>query len=400
MSEIFQAARATDPIGHGYGMLGILAGVVVGAVIVAAGVVTGGAAIALVIAAGALSGAALANGIQRVAGAKNPWTGNIGFGSANVRINSLGAARVIMDFGSPICNGLYGVNHFALLPIPPIAEGSKTVRINSQPAARVTSRLICAADITDGSPNVWIGGPTAQVLPVIDIEAILTTAAMAVVIGATFVISGPVLGLAYIAGGFAVSEGINYLADNYLGEGWGDIINGTLGFLALGLGATARARNLKRTVRDSANQRVQNYSRSKDGPCLTGVHEPVTGKIYEGTNFPKNRAGNEAYQKFVDQSHPLLKERIQNRQAAIDEGKRLGRPEFETVDHRAGAHSEVVALDKALKAREAATGRRVTEADLNEILLHNRNMPKTQIQMDRCPNCSVITNGVRTVGHK
>ena len=268
------------------------------------------------------------------------------------------------------------------------------------PAARVKHELVCSADITKGSPNVYYGAATEQVLPIIDTEAILKDIGLAILIVATIEISGPLLGAAYLLGGFAVSEGINYFADKYLGEGWGDIINGTLGFLALGLGATARARNLKQSVRNSANERLPNYSRTNDGPCLTGVHEPVTGKVYEGTNFPKNRAGNQAYEKFVDESHPLLKERIQNRQAAVDEGKRLGKPEFETVDHRAGAHSEVVALDKALKAREAATGKRVTAADLNEILLHNRNMPKTQIQMDRCPNCSVITNGVKTVGHK
>ncbi len=291
MSELFQAARATDPIGHGYGMLGILGGVVVGALIVAAGVVTGGAAIALVIAAGALSGAALANGIQRVAGAKNPWTGNIGFGSTNVRINSLGAARVIMDFATPVCNGLYGVNHFPLLPIPPIAEGSKTVRINGRLAARVTSRLICAADITDGSPNVWIGGPTEQVLPVIDIEAIVTTAAMAVVIGATFVISGPVMGFVYLAGGTAVTSGIGYLADTYLGEGWGDIINGSLGFLALGLGAVASRRA---KINNRYNEIGQNgHAVQRHGKAITEQQlsdramykkDPVTGTTNDAYN--------------------------------------------------------------------------------------------------------------------
>ena len=37
--------------------------------------------------------------------------------------------------------------------------------------------------------------------------------------------------------GYVVTSVIGDLTDTYLGEGWGDIINGTLGFLALGLGA-------------------------------------------------------------------------------------------------------------------------------------------------------------------
>ena len=106
-------------------------------------------------AARALSGAALANGIQKVTGSGNPWTGNLGFGSPNVKINGLGAARVILDFATSICNGLYGTNHFPLLPIPPIAEGNPTIKINGMLAARVKHELVCSADITKGSPNVY-----------------------------------------------------------------------------------------------------------------------------------------------------------------------------------------------------------------------------------------------------
>lgn len=208
-------------------MAGMLAGAVIGAVIVVAGAVTGGLAIAAIIAVAALSGGALARGIQRVSGSKNPTTGNIGIGSPDVKVNGLLAARVF-DYAAPICNGLYGMNHFALLPIPPIAEGSSTVRINSRLAARVTSRLVCAADITEGSPNVWIGGATEQVLPVIDMEAILT------VIGAGVLIVA--FGWEAAIVGFVISTGIGWLGDNLIGPGWGDILNGALGFLALGLG--------------------------------------------------------------------------------------------------------------------------------------------------------------------
>ncbi len=65
---------------------------------------------------------------------------------------------------------------------------------------------------------------------------------MVVAGAATLIISGPLLGAAYLVGGYGVSEGINYLGDTYLGPGWGNIINGSLGFLALGLGSVASRR--------------------------------------------------------------------------------------------------------------------------------------------------------------
>ena len=109
---------------------------------------------------------------------------------------------------------------------------------------------------------------------------------------------------------------------------------------------------------------------------------------------------NEAYRRFVEDAHPLLKERIKIRQEQVDKGKASGDPAFEKVDRRAGAHSEIVATDKALKAIEAETGRPATEADLTNIDLHNRHMPNNN-PMDRCSNCSQITDGVNVIGgHK
>ena len=153
-------------------------------------------------------------------------------------------------------------------------------------------------------------------------------------------------------------------------------------------------------VEAEAANRIANNSNAKNGPCLTGVRDPITGEIFFGENFGKNQAGKEAYKQFVENAHPLLKERINSRQAEIDAGKAANDPAFEKVDGRGGAHSEIVALDKAIKAREAATGKPVTEADLASFDLHNRHMPNNN-PMHRCPNCSQITNGVNVVGgHK
>lgn len=84
-----------------------------------------------------------------------------------------------------------------------------------------------------------------------------------------------------------------------------------------------------------------------------------------------------------------------------------GTPIDPTVDRRVGSHSEVVALDKAIKAREAETGKPVTEADLGSFDLANRRMPGDADKppgttpMDRCPHCKQITDGVNVVGgHK
>ena len=139
-----------------------------------------------------------------------------------------------MDFVAPICNGLYGANHYPLLPMPPIAEGNPTIRINGMLAARIEHKLVCAADITKGSPNVLYGAASEQVLTIIDTEQILSLIGAGILIAA-FGIEAAIIG-------YVVTSVIGDVADKYLGEGWGDIINGTLGFLALGLGAVASRR--------------------------------------------------------------------------------------------------------------------------------------------------------------
>ncbi len=140
---------------------------------------------------------------------------------------------------------------------------------------------------------------------------------------------------------------------------------------------------------------IEGFSNTKNGPCLSGVYDPVTGKTFFGQNFGKNGAGRAEYAKFVEDAHPLVKERIKAQQKLIDEGKLP--PE---TDKRAGAHSEVRALDEAIKAREKETGQPFTEKDLGNLDLHNRSLPNNTPKI-RCPNCSYITDGVNTVGgHK
>ena len=172
----------------------MLAGAALGVALIAGGILTGGTLfLVAAVAVAALSGAALAHGIQKVTGSGNPWTGNLGLGSPNVRINGLGAARVMLDFAAPICNGLYGANHYPLLPMPPIAEGNPTIRINGMLAARIEHKLVCAADITKGSPNVLYGAASEQVLTIIDTEQILSLIGAGILIAA-FGIEAAIIG--------------------------------------------------------------------------------------------------------------------------------------------------------------------------------------------------------------
>lgn len=250
-----QAARLTDPVGHGLGMIGMIAGAVAGAVVgallIAGGIVTGGALIAVVVAGcvagGGLAGGQLLRGIQRAAGLSNPTTGVLGPGSMNVRIGSLQAARVFDK--AVACNGLYSVNHFPL-PMVPIAEGSATVRINGRLAARVTSKLVCGAPIIRGKETVQIGGPTQQVLPIHDNEEFLQQGLQ--ILGLLALGGGALLAAAaggaallgfaaWTAGGMLGFQGLGWVGDK-IGPGWSDILQGTAG---LGLLGVAGARGLR-----------------------------------------------------------------------------------------------------------------------------------------------------------
>ncbi len=168
------AARLHDPVAHTEALRGFLAGAVVGiaaaagvavlvgmaATAVAAEVATGGLATPLVAGAavtvgefavnmvvgGALTQAAENEGEALGSKQMGPKTGEISAGAQNVYINGRQAARAL---DADTCHA------------SKIAQGSKTVHINGRPAARVGDKLTCGGAITDGSPNVLIGGPTA-----------------------------------------------------------------------------------------------------------------------------------------------------------------------------------------------------------------------------------------------
>ena len=130
-------------------------------------------------------------------------------------------------------------------------------------AARIKHKLVCAADITKGSPNVLYGAASEQVLTIIDTEQILSLIGTGILIAA-FGIEAAIIG-------YVVTGVIGNAADKYLGEGWGDIINGTLGFLALGLGAVASRRAALRET-----------------PREIPLEEPFKPKVTEEPYNPRN----------------------------------------------------------------------------------------------------------------
>ncbi len=242
------AARLGDEVAHGFGMLAMVAGAVVGAVvgvaIVGATVATGGVAVAIIagsVAAGGMSLGQLVKGLTKKFNLPEPASGVLLMGSRNVRFNSRAAMRANLDIAA--CSGL-PFNRPGQ-PAVPIAQGSGTVRINGMPAARLNDKLMCGAHIKSGSPNIFIGGPTTQVRNIYDTEewAEYSLAALGIFAigaggGAAFA-AGGLAGLAMFAGvtgGVMVGfEGIGRLGDCW-GPGGRDILQGAAGLLLLGLG--------------------------------------------------------------------------------------------------------------------------------------------------------------------
>lgn len=261
------AARLGDEVAHGFGLLAMVAGAVVGAVIgvaiVGATVATGGVAVAIIagsVAAGGLSLGQLVKGLTQKFNLPEPSSGVLMLGSRNVRFNSRAAMRANLDIAA--CSGL-PFNHPGQ-PAVPIAQGSGTVRINGMPAARLNDKLMCGAHIKSGSPNIFIGGTTAQVRSIYDTEEWAEYSLTALGIFAIGVGGGAAFaaarwaGLAIfssVTGGMMLGfEGIGMLGDRW-GPGGRDILQGAAGLLLLGLGPKlARMTRAKASVESTTKE--------------------------------------------------------------------------------------------------------------------------------------------------
>ncbi|MFV8601438.1 PAAR domain-containing protein [Ralstonia pseudosolanacearum] len=213
----------------------MIAGLVAGALIGAAAVVvTGGAALTLVAAAAA--GAAAGGGLGEVLGTMS-WaprhvTGSLISGSFNVFINGRPAVRAQLSQG--ICSDHSGAPQ-------PVGQGSSTVFINGMPASRKEDKLMCSAIISDGSPNVFIGGATVgDVNP--EIPGWVNWTMLAVGVAAAAVLAGPLVAALGTVGGIAGGEAGSWLGGKVFGEGsdgqkWSALGGSLLGGLAGAKGA-------------------------------------------------------------------------------------------------------------------------------------------------------------------
>jgi uncharacterized Zn-binding protein involved in type VI secretion len=160
MSEM-PAARMGDDVAHSQAslgmLLGVLGGVVAGAVLVGATIATGGAALAVVAAVGGAAGLTSFGGLAGMnigAAVMGPPTGKFVIGSPNVLINSRPATLTFVSMAACIKE--------AGVPIP-LATGSSTVMINIGMAGREGEKLGCSAvSVKSTSPDVFIGGESAQ----------------------------------------------------------------------------------------------------------------------------------------------------------------------------------------------------------------------------------------------
>ena len=167
------AARLHDPVAHSHALGGFLAGaavglaaaigaaVVIGAVVGAVALEVGSAGLATplvvgvaatvgefglnAVVGGKLMGLAEEEGEKLGASSMGPTSGQVSDASPNVFINGRPAARAL---DAETCD------------TGKVAQGSLTVGINGRSAARVGDKCTCGAVITQGSPNVLIGGPT------------------------------------------------------------------------------------------------------------------------------------------------------------------------------------------------------------------------------------------------
>lgn len=127
------------------------------------------------------------------------------------------------------------------------------------------------------------------------------------------------------------------------------------------------------------------YKSNKErGPVLTILKDKKTGKVFEGLNHPVPPSD-------LD---PILAERLKRFKAKYPDGK------YPHPISKPGQHSEIYALNEALKARRAA-GMDVTEGDLQDFALYNEKLRgSTPGEPPCCPNCTGLLDGVDSLSGK
>ena len=146
---------------------------------------------------------------------------------------------------------------------------------------------------------------------------------------------------------------------------------------------------------------LRTQSKREAGPCLSTLYDSELDEMFYGQNFKTSKIGRTEYNNWItNEADPFIRERLFNYEREINSGNIVLEP---FVDPRLAGHSEIRALDQAIKARRAA-GLPITDDILKSMYVYNINLwdsRKINIMVSkcRCPNCTFLTDGINTLIH-
>jgi hypothetical protein len=133
---------------------------------------------------------------------------------------------------------------------------------------------------------------------------------------------------------------------------------------------------------------------------LSGVTDPATKETHFGQNFTRGELRSQVFEDFKANAHPLVQKRLAIHDQKVKNGElKAENPSSISRAGEPGGHSEVRALDAALKAFEEKSKRPATENDLASFLLHNQSFENPGGVPPRCAHCWHITDGVTVIGN-
>lgn len=210
-----EAARLQDPIAHSAALGGLIAGAIIGGLVATAIVLTAPVSVPALIGGAAIAGGVVVGaGVGELLGSLSFSRSRTGMidspGSPTVLVNGRKAARAHLD--TVVCS-----NHAGK---PVIAQGSATVFIDGQPAARKGDLCACGAKIDDGSANVIIGGETATtdgISP--EVPGYVHGAMLVVGLASAAILVGPAAAALGLVGGAVGGTVMNSVGGAIFGEG-------------------------------------------------------------------------------------------------------------------------------------------------------------------------------------
>nr|WP_277395794.1 PAAR domain-containing protein [Aggregatibacter actinomycetemcomitans] len=262
-----------------------------------------------------------------------------------------------------------------------IAEGVKTVTVNGRLLAKVGCRTTCDGNL-DRKTETTIGVDKAT---------------------ATDPEKYPIRESTSLLAEFAATASIYAPWERMFGK-----VRGLFG-------GNRTQRPLNQKLIDDVKMKAQEIlesgvSANERGPCLSGVYDPATGETFYAQNFKNNVTGDRAYETWLNGSpetggaDPIVKERVAQYEAKIASGEIIP---SDRADRRTAAHSEIRALDQAIKARRErgipVDASSISEMDLYNVDLQNaaiRNNGGMPPQKPRCEHCQGITDGINTHVHE